>query len=121
MLGVADIDELLDVMDFKQMDQLKVIASIRGIMSWLLYPGNEWLLVLDNVPDGVNLTEFIPLKLGGWILVIARGKGAVLPPGTANVEVAPWSDDEASELLLAEVGLTHDATQGTIFTFTYRG
>lgn len=121
MLGVADIDELLDAMDFKQVDQLKVSTSIRGIVSWLLYPGNEWLLILDNVGDGVDLTEFIPLKLGGRVLVIAQGRDAILPPGATTVEVAPWSEDEARELLLAEVGLNHDAAQGTIFLFADPG
>lgn len=114
--GVTDMEEL-DAMDFKQVDQLKVSASIRGIVSWLLYPGNEWLLVLDNVGDGVDLAEFLPLKLHGCILLISQGKLSNLPPGTVTVEVASWSEEEACELLLAETGLSHDESQGTVFLF----
>lgn len=116
LLGFPDLDGLFDVKEVDQVDQLRVDVLVKGIVSWLLYPENEWLLVLDNVGDGLDLTEFLPLKLDGWILLIPQGSVANLPPGTVTMDIAPWSEDEACELLLEEAG-QHAASQGT---FTLR-
>lgn len=111
MLGFPDLDGLFDAKELDQVDQLRVDVLVKGIVSWLLYPENKWLLVLDNVGDGLDLTEFLPLKLDSLVLLIPQGDGAILPPGTVTMEIAPWSEDEACELLLAEAG-QHAADQG---------
>ena len=116
MLGFPDLDGLSDAKDFDLADEIWVDVLVKGIVSWLLYPENKWLLVLDNVGHGLDLTEFLPLKLDGHILFIPQGDGACLPPGTVSVEIARWSEDEACELLLAKTG-QHAADQGT---FTLR-
>ncbi|SPN98777.1 uncharacterized protein DNG_01818 [Cephalotrichum gorgonifer] len=112
MLGLPDLDELLDMRDFKDLDKVRASASVKAITSWFLYPKNEWLLVLDDVGYGVDLFEFLPLKLNGLILLIPQsGDFGNVPPGTVAVEVPAWSETEAFELLLAESRQPHDPCQ----------
>ena len=117
MLGVGDVDALLDAMDFKQMDELRVIASIKGIMSWLLYPANEWLLVMDNIGVGVDLAEFLPRKLEGRIILIPQDESVRMPPGIATFRVGLWSEDEACELLSALTEEAQETLKGTVSSF----
>ena len=111
-LGLPNLEKLLQAKDFNSMEPIKRKSVVKAVKNWLLRDGNEWLLVYENVGECFDLQEFLPLSTKGQIILINKEKKNSCPWSTSEITVSDWTTEEASDLLLGQLGL-NGSTTGT--------
>ncbi|MGC5394990.1 NB-ARC domain-containing protein [Streptomyces sp. DT20] len=80
--------------------------SAEAFRSWLSWTDRRWLVVLDGVPDTVDLHGlWPPARPNGRVLVTAR-RATSLPGGSGYVELGSYLPEEAADKLMREL-LSH--------------
>jgi nucleoside phosphorylase/tetratricopeptide (TPR) repeat protein len=97
--GYVAIAGLLNLPEKDEQDQTKTVQSV---IRWF-ETHTEWLLILDNADDLVQVYEFLPLKLGGHLLLTTRAQAT----GTRalRIEVDSMPQDVGALFLLRRAKL----------------
>jgi hypothetical protein len=83
-------------------------------VSWLSETRRPWLVVLDDVPEDVDLTALWPTGPAGRLLITSTRPGPVGPVGTRVIPVGRFSTREALNGLSERLGVNPVQRQGAI-------
>jgi tetratricopeptide (TPR) repeat protein/transcriptional regulator with XRE-family HTH domain len=93
------IAALLNLPEHREVDQQRVVEAVKR---WL-QAHRHWLLILDNADDVEMVSDFLPTRGGGHILLTSRSQAT--GPSIKGIEVEKMEREEGALLLLRRAKL----------------
>jgi tetratricopeptide (TPR) repeat protein/DNA-binding XRE family transcriptional regulator len=93
------IASLLDLPEHREADQQRVVEAVKRWLQGQRY----WLLILDNADDLEMVSDFLPARGGGHILLTSRSQAT--GPNIKGIELVKMERDEGALLLLRRAKL----------------
>ncbi|QYT04349.1 NB-ARC domain-containing protein [Trichoderma simmonsii] len=99
--GFLKLAKHLDISDVNpSADTSKVVEAV---VHWLSTENYSWLLIFDNVDEGIILQPFWPVCSRGSILVTTRNTSPKATPASISLHLRPLAHDEGRDLLVVSI------------------
>lgn len=96
LMDLLALASLLQLPEAKKQQQDQQVL-IRALLRWL-HKHTRWLVILDNVQEGVDVGDLLSMKGTGHILMTTRVRA--IADRTYNIELADMAPEEGALLLL---------------------
>lgn len=101
----TDFVQLATLLDLRDKNTIHQFLIIQAVKAWL-QEQSSWLLIFDNVEDITLLSEFLPTRRNGSVLITTRYR--IRGKYIKNLDVEKLSKEESLLLLLKRAKLIED-------------